>query len=143
MNLRRNHSPAIAGAKAGFSTATGYRFETDPRLPSQRKARREVRLRDPPGGAGWRWRRRRRAEAGYAATAVVTRAAASWRAFQAQGIISPTRWAGWSGSLARTSASQARGSTSLSLHVYAARRTMPNWPVVPRICGDAHVIGSA
>ena len=37
MNLRRNHSPAIAGAKAGFSTATGYRFETDPRLPARRR----------------------------------------------------------------------------------------------------------
>ena len=47
MNLRRNHSPAIAGAKAGFSTATGYRFETDPRLPSQKKARRERRRADP------------------------------------------------------------------------------------------------
>ncbi len=41
MNLRRNHSPAIAGAKAGFSTAAAYRFEKDPRLPSQKKARRE------------------------------------------------------------------------------------------------------
>ena len=30
MNLRRNHSPAIAGAKAGFSTAAAYRFEKDP-----------------------------------------------------------------------------------------------------------------
>ena len=30
MSLRRNHSPAIAGAKAEFSTATAYRFETDP-----------------------------------------------------------------------------------------------------------------
>ena len=47
MNLRRNHSPAIAGAKARFSTATGYRFETDPRLPSQKKARRERRRADP------------------------------------------------------------------------------------------------
>ena len=47
MNLRRNHSPAIAGAKAGFSTATAYRFETDPRLPSQKKARRERRRADP------------------------------------------------------------------------------------------------
>ena len=27
MNLRRNHSPAIAGAKAGFSTAAAYRIE--------------------------------------------------------------------------------------------------------------------
>jgi heme A synthase len=31
----------------------------------------------------------------------------------------------------------------LILAIYAARRTMPNGPVVPRICGDAHVIGSA
>ena len=43
----RNHSPAIAGAKAGFSTATAYRFETDPRFPSQKKARRERRRADP------------------------------------------------------------------------------------------------
>jgi hypothetical protein len=32
MNSRRKHPPAIAGAKAGFSTATAYRFEKDPRL---------------------------------------------------------------------------------------------------------------
>ena len=37
MNLRRYHSPAIAGAKAGFSTAAAYRIEKDPRLPSQRR----------------------------------------------------------------------------------------------------------
>ena len=47
MSLRRNHSPAIAGAKAGFSTATAYRFETDPRLPSQKRVRRERRRADP------------------------------------------------------------------------------------------------
>ena len=47
MNLRRNHSPAIAGAKAGFSTAAAYRIEKDPRLPSQKKARRERRRADP------------------------------------------------------------------------------------------------
>ena len=50
MNLRRNHSPAIAGAKAGFSTATAYRFEKDPRLPSQKKTRRERRRADPLAG---------------------------------------------------------------------------------------------
>jgi len=47
MKLRCNHSPAIAGAKAGFSTATAYRFENDPRLPSQKKTRRERRRADP------------------------------------------------------------------------------------------------
>src|SRR5665647_915399 len=47
MNFRRNHSPAIAGAKAGFSTATAYRFEKDPRLPAQKKAQRERRRADP------------------------------------------------------------------------------------------------
>ena len=47
MKLRHNHSPAIAGAKAGFSTAAAYRFEKDPRLPSQKKARRERRRADP------------------------------------------------------------------------------------------------
>src|SRR6202048_4952481 len=47
MSLRRTHSPAVAGAKAGFSTATAYRFEKDPRLPSQKKTRRERRRADP------------------------------------------------------------------------------------------------
>jgi hypothetical protein len=47
MKQRRNHSPAIAGAKAGFSTAAAYRFERDPRLPSQKKPRRERRRPDP------------------------------------------------------------------------------------------------
>ena len=47
MNSRRKHPPAIAGAKAGFSTATAYRFEKDPRLPSQKKTRRERRRADP------------------------------------------------------------------------------------------------
>lgn len=47
MNLRRNHSPAIAGAKAGFSTSAAYRFEKDPRLPTQKKAPRERRRADP------------------------------------------------------------------------------------------------
>ena len=37
MKSRQNHGPAIAAAKAGFSTATGYRIESDPRLPSQKK----------------------------------------------------------------------------------------------------------
>jgi transposase InsO family protein len=47
MKLRRNHSPAIAGAKAGFSTATAYRFERHPQLPGQKEARRERRRADP------------------------------------------------------------------------------------------------
>ena len=47
MNSRRKHPPAIAGAKAGFSTATAYRFEKDPRLPRQKKTRRERRRADP------------------------------------------------------------------------------------------------
>jgi len=43
----------------------------------------------------------------------------------------------------RTSASHACGSTPFILAVYAARRTMPNQFVFPRIRGDGHVIGSA
>ena len=37
----------IAAAKAGISRATGYRIEADPRLPSQKKARRGRRRPDP------------------------------------------------------------------------------------------------
>ena len=47
MRYRQNHGPAAAAAKAGFSTATGYRIESDPRLPSQRKAPRGRRRPDP------------------------------------------------------------------------------------------------
>jgi len=50
MTFRRNHSPAIAAAKAGFSAAAAYRFETDPRLPSRKKAPRERRRLDPLAG---------------------------------------------------------------------------------------------
>ena len=47
MSLRRTHSPAVAGAKAGFSISAAYRFEKDPRLPTQKKSPRERRRADP------------------------------------------------------------------------------------------------
>jgi hypothetical protein len=47
MSIRPTHDTAIAAAKAGFSTATGYRIEGDPRLPSQKKAPRGRRRPDP------------------------------------------------------------------------------------------------
>ena len=47
MSYRQNHGPAVAAAKAGFSTATGYRIESDPRLASQKKAPRGRRRADP------------------------------------------------------------------------------------------------
>ena len=50
MSLRRNHSPAVAGAKAGFSTSAAYRFEIDPRLPTQKKSHRERRRADEEQG---------------------------------------------------------------------------------------------
>lgn len=50
MNFRRNHSPTVAAAKAGFSASAAYRFEKDPRLPSQKKAPRGRRRLDPLGG---------------------------------------------------------------------------------------------
>ena len=37
MNSRCKHPPAIAGAKAGFSTATAYRFEKTPDFPATRR----------------------------------------------------------------------------------------------------------
>ena len=39
MILRQSHDRRSAAAKAGFSTATGYRVEADRRLPSQRRRR--------------------------------------------------------------------------------------------------------
>ena len=50
MDWRKKHSPAVAAAKSAFSTATGYRIESDPRLPSQKKAPRSSRRSDPLAG---------------------------------------------------------------------------------------------
>src|ERR1700674_2506935 len=47
MSFRQTEPPVIAAAKAGFSVATAYRIEQDPRLPSQKKAPRDRRRRDP------------------------------------------------------------------------------------------------
>jgi hypothetical protein len=50
MKSRQSNAPAIAAAKAGFSTASAYRLETDPRLPSQKKTPRGRRRPDPLAG---------------------------------------------------------------------------------------------
>jgi hypothetical protein len=50
MKSRQNNAPAIAAAKAGFSTASAYRIEADPRLPSQKKTPRGRRRPDPLAG---------------------------------------------------------------------------------------------
>ena len=47
MTFRRNYSPAVSAAKAGFSTAAAYRFEQSPGLPSQKKTPRKRRRQDP------------------------------------------------------------------------------------------------
>jgi hypothetical protein len=47
MRFRHIDAPAVAAAKAGFSTATAYRIEADPRLPSQRKKPHGRRRPDP------------------------------------------------------------------------------------------------
>src|SRR5712691_4060934 len=47
MSLRQTETVSIAAAKAGFSAATAYRIEQDPRLPSQRKVPRRRRRHDP------------------------------------------------------------------------------------------------
>ena len=50
MESRQTNAPAVAAAKAGFSRATGYRIEADPRLPSQKKPPRDRRRPDPLAG---------------------------------------------------------------------------------------------
>src|ERR1700757_2338844 len=47
MSFRQAETPTTAAAKAGFSAATAYRLEQDRRLPSQKKAPRGRRRRDP------------------------------------------------------------------------------------------------
>jgi hypothetical protein len=46
MKSRQPNVPAIAAAKARFSTATAYRIEADPRLPSQKQKPHERRRPD-------------------------------------------------------------------------------------------------
>ena len=50
MKSRQSNVPAVAAAKAGFSTATAYRIEADPWLPSQKKKPRGRRRPDPLAG---------------------------------------------------------------------------------------------
>jgi hypothetical protein len=47
MSFRQTEPPVIAASKAGFSVATAYRIEQDPRLPSQKKVPRRRRRQDP------------------------------------------------------------------------------------------------
>jgi hypothetical protein len=47
MSFRESETASIAAAKAGFSAASAYRIEQDPRFPSQKKAPRGRRRRDP------------------------------------------------------------------------------------------------
>ncbi len=47
MKSRLTDSPPLAAARAAFSTATAYRIEQDPRLPSQKALPRGSRRPDP------------------------------------------------------------------------------------------------
>jgi hypothetical protein len=49
MSFRQTETPAVAAAKAGFATSSFYRFEHDPRMPSQKKVPRGRRRPDPLG----------------------------------------------------------------------------------------------
>ena len=50
MHLRQHNGPRASAAKAGFSTATAYRVDDDPRLPSAKKKRRGRRRADALAG---------------------------------------------------------------------------------------------
>jgi hypothetical protein len=50
MKYRQTDIPPVAAAKASFSSSTAYRFEMDPRLPSQKKGGRDRRRPDPLAG---------------------------------------------------------------------------------------------
>src|SRR5207302_1821614 len=47
MSFRQSETASVAAAKAGFSAATAYRIEQDPRLPSQKRSPRGRRRQDP------------------------------------------------------------------------------------------------
>lgn len=50
MTYRKGDPAVLASAKAGFSPSTGYRIESDPRPPSQKRKRRGRRRPDPLAG---------------------------------------------------------------------------------------------
>ena len=50
MKYRSTDTTPVAAAKAGFSTATGYRIGEDPQLPSRKRAPRDRRRPDPLAG---------------------------------------------------------------------------------------------
>ena len=50
MHLRQHNGPRVSAAKAAFSTATAYRIENDPQLPSTKKKPRGRRRPDPLAG---------------------------------------------------------------------------------------------
>ena len=50
MHLRQHNGPRASAAKAAFSTATAYRIENDPQLPSTKKKQRGRRRPDPLAG---------------------------------------------------------------------------------------------
>ena len=50
MKYRSTDTTPVAAAKAGFSTATGYRLESDPQSPSLKRAPRDRRRPDPLAG---------------------------------------------------------------------------------------------
>ena len=50
MKYRSTDTTPVAAAKAGFSTATGYRQQEDPQLPSLKRASRDRRRPDPLAG---------------------------------------------------------------------------------------------
>ncbi len=50
MQFRKDHPPAVAAAKAGFSPSSAYRLDQDPRLPSQKKTPHGRRRPDPLAG---------------------------------------------------------------------------------------------
>jgi hypothetical protein len=47
MSFRQTETASVSAAKAGFSAASAYRIEQDPRLPSQKRSPRGRRRRDP------------------------------------------------------------------------------------------------
>ena len=47
MSYRKTHGTDVSASKSGFSAATGFRIENDPRLPSQKKRPRSRRRPDP------------------------------------------------------------------------------------------------
>ena len=129
MKFRHTDTVPIAAAKAGFSTATAYRIEKDPRLPSQKKAPRGRRRPDPLARCLGQ-RDRADAEGGPGPARRSPSSRRSCGAIPSSAPASAARWSAASAPGGRCTARSRRSSSARSTSPAGwACPTSPTWPI--------------